>query len=143
MKESFLFLKIDVFMSVYKEIESKREQELLIRASRQESNMAIANADAAGVAKYWMDDIVVISGEGGQYHGKAKLLKVWQEMFRKDPPKFERLPLEVKIGDSGVLAWETGIWNYTTQSSRGNYSAMWRKINGVWKTQSELFVSLD
>lgn len=108
-----------------------------------DSNMAISNQDVAGVAKYWMEDIVVISGEGGQYTGKAKLLKVWKEMFSKKAPLFERLPAEIVIGDSGILAWESGTWNYKTESFRGKYSAMWRKINGVWLTQSELFVSLD
>ncbi|WP_316820964.1 nuclear transport factor 2 family protein [Pedobacter gandavensis] len=121
----------------------KRQEEEAIRLSRMDSNMSISNQDVAGVAKYWMDDIIVISGEGGQYSGKAKLLKTWKEMFAKKPPLFERIPSSIVIGDSGILAWETGTWNYKTEPFRGNYSAMWRKINGVWLTQSELFVSLD
>lgn len=120
-----------------------KQEELTIRAARQDSNMSIANGNVAGVASYWMDDIVVISGEGGQYAGKTNLLKIWKEMFKRDAPKFERLATEIIVGEAGDLAWETGIWHYTTQSSRGKYAAMWRKINGVWKTQSELFVSLD
>lgn len=121
----------------------KRQEEEIIRQSRIDSNMAISNQDVAGVARYWMDDIVVISGEGGQYSGKAKLLKVWKEMFTQKKPLFERLPSSIIIGDSGILAWETGSWSYRTEPFRGNYSAMWRKINGRWMTQSELFVSLD
>ncbi|NQX41158.1 Ketosteroid isomerase homolog [Pedobacter steynii] len=121
----------------------KRQEEEAIRLSRMDSNMAISNQDVAGVAKYWMEDIVVISGEGGQYSGKAKLLKVWKDMFSKKSPSFERLPSSIVIGDSGILAWESGSWSYKTETFRGNYSAMWRKINGVWLTQSELFVSLD
>ncbi|ALL07224.1 hypothetical protein AQ505_18060 [Pedobacter sp. PACM 27299] len=121
----------------------KRQEEEAIRLSRMDSNMAISNQDVAGVAKYWMDDIVVISGEGGQYLGKPKLLKAWKEMFASKPPLFERIPSSIVIGDSGILAWETGAWSYKTEPFRGNYSAMWRKINGVWLTQSELFVSLD
>jgi ketosteroid isomerase-like protein len=116
----------------------KRQEEEAIRLSRMDSNMAISNQDVAGVAKYWMEDIVVISGEGGQYSGKAKLLKVWKDMFSKKSPSFERLPSSIVIGDSGILAWESGSWSYKTEAFRGNYSAMWRKINGVWLTQSEL-----
>jgi len=121
----------------YKQVEAE------IRAARQDSNMSIANGNVAGVAKFWMEDIIVISGEGGQYVGKDKLLKVWRAMFKHDVPKFERLPSEVIVAASGDLAWETGIWHYSTQTSKGKYAAMWRKVNGVWKTQSELFVSLD
>lgn len=120
-----------------------KQAEIEIRAARQDSNISIANGNVPGVAKYWMDDIVVISGEGGQYAGKTKLLKVWKEMFRNDSPKFERLPAEVIVAVDGDLAWETGFWHYTTQSSNGKYAAMWRKVKGAWKTQSELFVSLD
>lgn len=115
----------------------------LIREARAASNAAIANHDAEGVAKYWMNNVVVISGEGGQYIGKSLLLKTFRKMFASSPPVFERLPSEIVIGESGVLAWETGKWRYFDQNLYGNYSAMWRKINGKWLTQSELFVSLD
>ena len=114
-----------------------------IKASRENSNAAILKGDAAGVAQYWMDDIIVISGEGGQYAGKKLLLKVFTEMFQEERPVFERIPSLITIGDSGVLAWETGEWNYKTEKFRGNYSAVWRKIKGKWLTRSELFVSLD
>jgi len=122
---------------------SMNHEAKIIQQARENSNAAILKADAAGVAQYWMDNIVVISGEGGQYAGKEVLLGVFKDMFRNDPPVFERLPSEIIIGDSGILAWETGKWNYKTEKFRGNYSAMWRKIKGKWLIQSELFVSLD
>lgn len=124
-------------------MEQKQNEVKIIQTSRENSNAAILKGDAAGVAKYWMDDIIVISGEGGQYAGKKLLLKVFAEMFQQDRPVFERIPSVITIGDSGVLAWESGEWNYKTEKFRGNYSAMWRKIKGKWLTQSELFVSLD
>lgn len=124
-------------------MDQKQNEVKIIQASRENSNAAILKADAAGVAQYWMDDIIVISGEGGQYAGKKLLLKVFTEMFQEDKPVFERIPSVITIGDSGVLAWETGEWNYKTEKFRGNYSAMWRKIKGKWLTQAELFVSMD
>lgn len=124
-------------------MQNKEKDEAYIRAARAASNAAIARHDAEGVARYWMKDIVVISGEGGQYIGKSILLKTFKQMFASSPSVFERLPAEVIIADSGILAWESGSWNYKGETLRGNYSAMWRKINGVWLTQSELYVSLD
>lgn len=121
----------------------KQQQAAEIRLARQHSNTAILNSNVAGVAQYWMDDMIVISGEGGQYIGKKILVEVFTEMFAENPPVFERIPETITIGDSGILAWETGAWNYKTASFRGNYSAMWRKVKGKWLTQSELFVSLD
>lgn len=131
-------LKIRLILKELKETEIQNILEL-----RQNSNTAILKCDVPGIARYWMDDIIVISGEGGQYIGKKKLTKIFKGMFISNPPVFERIPSEITIGDSEILAWETGTWNYKTDRFRGNYSAMWRKINGQWLIQSELFVSLD
>lgn len=115
----------------------------LIQSARENLNASILKQDVPGVSQYWMEDMIVTSGEGGQYIGKDTLVEVFTEMFAADPPVFERIPKTITIGESGVLAWETGTWNYKTAPFRGNYSAMWRKINGKWLTQTELFVSLD
>lgn len=114
-----------------------------IYQSRITSNTAIANRDVAGVARYWMEDIVVISGEGGKYAGRKNLLKVWKQMFDQGVPLFERLPSEIKVGQGGRLAWESGQWRYLDGTMGGSYAAMWCKVKGEWLTRSELFVSLD
>ena len=122
---------------------AKANDEACIREARAASNAAIAKHDAEGVAKFWMKDIVVISGEGGQYLGRNTLLKTFKKMFESSASTFERVPSEIIIAESGIIAWETGSWNYKNENLHGNYSAMWRKINGKWLTQSELFVALD
>jgi ketosteroid isomerase-like protein len=114
-----------------------------IRQSRMASNAAIAQKDLAGVARYWLEDIVVISGEGGKFMGKKNLMKVWKEMFSQPIPLFERIPSDITVGEGGLLAWESGQWKYLNGNTGGNYAAMWRKVNGAWMTRSELFVSLD
>jgi ketosteroid isomerase-like protein len=124
-------------------MEPETDEIAIIKQRRKDSNRAIYEQDVPGIAQYWMDDIIVISGEGGQYIGKKLLVQVFKDMFKTDPPVFERHPAEVIIGESEVLAWETGTWEYKTDSFRGNYSAMWRKVSGEWLIQSELFVSLD
>lgn len=107
------------------------------------SNAAIAQRDVAGVAHYWIEDIVVISGEGGKFVGKKNLTKIWKQMLDQGTPLFERIPTEIKVGEGGTLAWESGQWNYLDGNTGGNYAAMWCKVKGVWMTRSELFVSLD
>lgn len=124
-------------------MELNNEDVQSISEARAASNAAIAAADAKAVALYWMDDIHVQSGEGGQYYGKKELLQIFTAMFRKDPPRFSRVPIDIKIGASGVLAWEQGSWSYQNAPFRGSYAAMWRKNGDEWLIQSELFVSLD
>ena len=114
-----------------------------IRAARLDSNACILKKDVAGVAKYWLSEFVQIAGDCSHTAGKAQIVKDWKYMFSKSSPVFERLPDEIRISESGDLAWEKGTWNYKTAPYHGNYAAMWRKVNGSWFTQSELYVSLD
>ena len=114
-----------------------------IETARRSSNAAIAGKDAAGVVIHYMEDIIVISGEGGKHAGKKHLTKIWNQLFAQNITLFERLASEIIIADSGKLAWESGIWKYKDGGKGGSYAAMWCKEGGVWKTRSELFVSLD
>lgn len=114
-----------------------------IENARKASNAAIAARDADGVAIHYLEDIVVVSGEGGKYSGKKNLLKIWKQIFASGITLFERLPAEIIIGNSGKLAWEKGIWKYKDGADGGQYAAMWCKSGNTWKTRSELFVSLD
>lgn len=124
-------------------MQDKERDESYIREARAVSNAAIAKRDVEMAAQYWMKDIMVISGEGNQYSGRNTLIKTFKKMFESSASVFERLPSEIIVGHSGILAWETGSWEYLTERMHGNYSAMWRKANGRWLIQSELFVSLD
>lgn len=119
------------------------EEALIIRQARLDSNACIARKDVDGVAKYWMKDFVQIAGDGSHTKGKAQITADWKFMFSKSSPLFERIPESIVISQSGDLAWESGKWNYKTDPFYGNYAAMWRKVNGKWLTQNELYVSLN
>ena len=68
-------------------------------------------------------------------------------MMFKETPKtsFERIPSEVIISKQNPdMAWESGIWKgFNTYSKGGRYSAQWKRKNGEWKIQAELFVALE
>jgi len=115
-----------------------------IRASRMASNAAIARHDIAGMAKYWLPDFVQTIGRGTSLTGKDTIVATWKQLFKTNPAVlYVRKPVTITVGDNGIMAWETGTWTAKSSYSKGgNYSAMWRKINGEWKLQAELFVSL-
>lgn len=114
-----------------------------IEQARRASNAAIAAKDPDGVTRHYLDDIIVISGEGGKHSGKKNMVRIWRQMFAENIILFERMPVEIVVADGGALAWESGVWQYANGAKGGNYAAMWCKIKGEWKTRSELFVSLD
>ena len=124
-------------------MQDKQKDEAQIREARGEYNAAIAKHDAEASSRFWMKDIIVISGEGGQFSGRNTMLKTFKKMFANSSSVFERIPTDIIVAESGILAWETGNWKYLKEPLWGNYSAMWRKINGKWLIQSELFVSLN
>jgi len=121
-----------------------RNDVAIIRSSREASNAAIAKHDIDGMAKYWLKDFVQTIGKGSSLTGKDTIINAWKVLFRTNSTVlYVRKPTRIVVGDNGIMAWETGTWEAKNSYSKGgNYSAMWRKIDGEWKLQAELFVSL-
>lgn len=124
--------------------DKKQDNIAIIKSLRIASNASIAKHDVDGISKYWLDDFVQIRGNASHLTGKDTIVASWKEMFRTNPDVlYIRNPREIIIGDNDLMAWETGKWiGINSYSKGGNYSAMWRKIDGIWKLQAELFVSL-
>jgi ketosteroid isomerase-like protein len=118
--------------------------EKYIRAARAESNTAIAKKDIAGTAKFWTNDFVEIISDGSLLCGKEPVMADWKNMFAKDSSiRFERQFGTIEFARGRTVAMEKGILIYTAPYNyKGYYSALWRKVNGVWVTQMENFVSV-
>ena len=122
---------------------SNKNDALIIEQSRLDSNACILKKDVDGVSKYWLPDFIQVAGDGSSSTGKDVIAADWKYMFAHSTPVFERIPEEIIIAENGDMAWERGKWNYKNDKYYGNYAAMWRKINGKWLTQTELYVSLN
>ncbi len=118
--------------------------EKYIRAARIASNAAIAKKDVDGVAKFWKEDYVEISSDGSLISRKEAVVADWKKMFVNDPSiRFERQFGTIEFARGGTVAMEKGILIYTSPYKyKGYYTALWRKVNGVWVTQMENFVSV-
>jgi len=124
--------------------QSMQDDIATIKASREASNAAIARHDIDAMSKYWLADFVQTIGRGSSLTGRDTIIGTWKQLFRTNSAVlYVRKPVQIVIGDNGIMAWETGTWEAKNSYSKGgNYSAMWRKIGGEWKLQAELFVSL-
>ena len=135
-----------LFMSFQFAFSQTKNEEELIRKARQTSNEAIARQDLDGISKFWLDDYLVIRGSGVIELGKEANIASWRKMFKENPQTyFERIPSEIIISKNNPdLAWESGEWKgYNTYSKGGRYSAQWKRKDGEWKLQAELFVALE
>ena len=134
------------FISFQFAYSQNQNDEELIRKARQSSNEAIAKRDVEGITKFWLDDYVVIRGSGVIEHGKETNKTNWRRIFKETPKTyFERISTEIIISKNNPdMAWESGVWKgFNTYSKGGRYSAQWKKKDGEWKIQAELFVALE
>jgi uncharacterized protein (TIGR02246 family) len=123
--------------------------EQAIRRLRADFNSAIAAHDPGALPKFWREDIHVTTGAGRQLPGRDAVRAAFEAIFADATfITYTRTPDRVELNVAGVRAAESGHWLGQwkkpdgTMEWRGTYLAMWRKENGQWLIQSELYVSL-
>jgi ketosteroid isomerase-like protein len=119
----------------------------LIREARARSNTAIAAHDLAAIAREWMDDVHVVSSTSNQTAGRDANQRRFATQFANRPDTvYLRTPLAIEIYAPWDVAAERGEWTgrWTEPDGAltigGTYLAQWRKINGRWLIQGELYV---
>lgn len=123
--------------------------ERAIRAIRDASNEAIARHDLDAFLSSIDDPYQATAGSSSFAPDRAALRRVIGDQFsRFDDLRYVRTPSAIRLSASDPLAWEEGEWVGTwtlpegEHRSGGRYAAQWRKVDGVWKIHSELFVTL-
>ena len=121
--------------------------EELIREARARSNQAIASHDLAGIARAWMEDVHIVTSTGAQGAGRALNQQRMARQFTSRPDTiYVRRPTAVDVYSAWTVAAERGEWTgpWTvsdgTVEIAGTYLAQWRKVDGQWFIQAELFV---
>lgn len=121
--------------------------EQLIRAARERSNAAIARHDLDAIASVWLDDVHVLSSTSAQAAGKNANRERMAAQFKSRPDTvYVRTPVSIEVYDAWNVASERGAWmgKWTEPDGvleiGGTYQAQWRKVDGRWLIQGELFV---
>jgi ketosteroid isomerase-like protein len=121
--------------------------EQLIRDTRARSNAAIAAHDPPAIAQAWMDDLHVVSSTSAQTAGRTANQQRMTEQFARRPDTiYVRKPITIDVNPRWSVASERGEWTggWTEPDGKmtigGTYLAQWRKINGQWLIQAELYV---
>ena len=121
-----------------------------IAAARARSNAAIAAHDTAAITREWMPDIHVVSSTGAQNAGVAANARAMQAAFTRRPDtKWVRVPHTITVNEAWHVAAEEGRWTGTWTEPdgplriTGTYFAQWRRVDGRWRIQAEVFVPLQ
>ena len=119
----------------------------LIRAARDRSNAAIARHDLDAIAAEWMEDVHVLSSTSAQTAGKIANRERMAAQFKNRPDTiYVRKAITIEVYAPWNVASERGEWTgqWTEPDGKleigGTYQAQWRKIDGRWLIQGELFV---
>lgn len=125
--------------------QSKDEQ--LIREARARSNAAIRAHDPAAMARLWMDDVHVVRSTGAQVAGReANQQRMAQQFSSRPDTIYVRQPSAIDVYSPWAMASERGEWTarWTEPDGvvemAGTYMAQWRRVDGVWLIQAELYV---
>jgi ketosteroid isomerase-like protein len=123
--------------------------EEMIRAARARSNRAIAAHDIDAVAGLWMDNVHVVSSTSDQAAGREANRQRFARQFANRPDTiYLRQPATIDVFAPWAVASERGDWTgrWTEPDGAleigGTYQAQWRKVDGQWLIQAELYVPL-
>lgn len=124
-----------------------RDEAQAVREVRARSNAAIARHDLDGIAAAWMPDVHIVSSTSAQGSGKAANRERMAAQFTNRPDTvYVRTPTTVEVFAPWHVASERGTWTgrWTEPDGKleigGAYQAQWRKVDGRWLIQAELFV---
>ena len=121
--------------------------EQMIREARARSNAAIAAHDPVAMARLWMDDVHVVRSTGSQVAGRERNQERMAQQFATRPDTiYVRQPSAIDVYVPWAMASERGEWTgrWTepdgTVDMAGTYMAQWRRVDGRWLIQAEVYV---
>ena len=85
MKGIFFALALILIVQLAFAQSSNDENISIIKSLRAASNEAIAKHDLDGLAKYWLDDLVLVRGNSSHLSGKDTIVSAWRKQFRENP----------------------------------------------------------
>lgn len=121
-----------------------------VRARRAAFNAAIVEKDLPAMAATMHEHIILLTGTASEvFTGRAAQLALWQEDF-ETPGRavYVRTTNCVRVSEAFPVALENGHWRGVREGSTedfaaGAYAAKWRRVDGSWLLEAEIFSTED
>ena len=117
-----------------------------VRAARARSNAAIAARDTATLVALVSPSYHSVSSRNAHTTGRGGVSAQWRTQFATHGDvSYVRTPGSVRVFAPWQMAEENGTWvGRWTESDgrvtiRGTYTAKWRRIDGAWLLEAEVF----
>lgn len=117
-----------------------------VRAARARSNAAIAHRDTATLVALSSPSYHGVSSRSVHTNGRDGVATQWRTQFTPHADvSYVRTPITVRVFTPWQMAEENGAWvgRWSEPDGRvvirGTYAAKWRRIDGVWLLEAEVF----
>lgn len=117
-----------------------------VRDARARSNAAIAARDTVTLASLVTPSYHAVSSRNAHSDGRRNEAERWRQQFSAHSDVlYVRTPHDVRVFKPWEMADERGTWVGTwtepdgTVTIRGRYTAKWRRIDGAWLLEAEVF----
>ena len=117
-----------------------------IQAQRKAFNQAIVEKDDRAIGNILREDVILLTGtDSDLFADRNAQVAIWQEDFASEERAiYERTAQCVRVSGVAPVAMEYGVWRGQRVADEdsfaaGSYAAKWRKEDGEWRLEAELF----
>ena len=117
-----------------------------VRSQRQAFNQAIADQDDEVIAAVLAEDVILVTGtDSDLFDDRDAQVAIWKDDFLLDDRAiYVRTTKCVRVSGVYPVALELGAWrgeriDDAASVAAGSYSAKWRKVEGQWLLEAEIF----
>jgi len=111
-------------------------------------NRALTEGDLAAIGPILAPDAVLVTGtDSAVLSGRKAQLLAWKREFAAaEPVTYVRTPERITASPVEPIALEHGRWQGSTPSGEqlaaGDYTAKWRRHDGEWVIEAEIYLTL-
>ena len=128
--------------------QSTDSDEAAIRTARRQMSESLSKREFAAIGQHLTDN-VSITGPVWRTVGREQVLKAYSALLTQRPDLiWSYEPQEIRINRDWWFASESGVWRETWGETdgltdlRGSYMALWRRAEGRWLLDAQVFIPL-
>jgi|SRR5881296_1204810 len=109
---------------------------------------AVVARDTMAIGDFYADAAEFLAPNAPRLTGRAAIRTAWAQFLRLPNVTLYFSPTKVWVSSAGDLAYETGPYRLTYDGPKGKrvedtgkFVVAWRKVDGGWKVQYDIFNS--
>ena len=121
-------------------------EERVIRDLDKKWVQAVAAKDTMTIGSIYAEDGEFLPQGAPRVTGRAAIRSAWAQLFKAPNLALTFEPTRVVVSSAGDLVYETGTYRLAMDGPKGQriedagkYVVAWKKVNGEWKVQYDIY----